>query len=198
MIAIKNAPSAWRRVEILYWQHRAMTYAPPADKVAYDDNPREAAKLCAAGHSLVTGPHGEVFDFPKPWDRFYSLISPPGRKQVATVFLHELSNPNGDRRLVAIELRSLDYSDRLSLECFEETVFEPGGLMRDPKEKMINARDPKGSAVLRYFHNAKWYAGQADPHDHSHFTIHGYRDGKPITLNGWLRKDDLVEFEFVD
>ena len=197
VLAIKSAPAAWRHVQILYWQHRAMTYTAPADKVVYDDNPAEAAKLSVADHSLIIATEGEAFDFPKPWELFYSLVSPPGRKPAATVFLHELVNPNGDRRLIAIALKSLEYPNGLRLECFQETVFEPGGLTRNPEEKLIETRDPEGSAVLRYQHNTKWYAGQPDPHDRSHFTIRGCRDGKPVTLNGWLRNDDLVEFEFV-
>jgi hypothetical protein len=37
------------------------------------------------------------------------------------------------------------------------------------------------------------YAGRADPADKSHFTIDYELDGKPGTIDGWLREDDRIE-----
>ena len=105
-LAIKSAPSAWHHVQILYWQHQAMTYTAPADRVVYDDDPADAANLRKANPSLITDAHGEVFDFAKPWDRFYWLISPPGRQFAATLFLHAMQNAEGETRLVVVEAYS--------------------------------------------------------------------------------------------
>jgi len=104
-LIVKSAPRAWRHVQILYWQRQAMNYSPAANKIIYDEDPVEAAKLQAADHSLIAGGHGEVFDFATPWDRLYQLISPPGRRPAATLFLHERTNSNGERRLVVVEFR---------------------------------------------------------------------------------------------
>ena len=41
----------------------------------------------------------------------------------------------------------------------------------------------------------RWYAGQCDPSDDSHFTINFQLDGKPGVLDGWLRNDDTIRLQ---
>jgi hypothetical protein len=151
---------------------------------------------------LVAGGHGEVFQFVRPWEHFYQLVSPPGRTPAATLFLHELTNATGERRLVAIELRPLnsmlDPSDayQVFLDRFELMIFEPGGFMRNPQQKSAPFPQTEVTAVQTWHRKTTWFAGQPDPKDPSHFTIRGVRDGVPVKVDGWLR-NDWVELEVV-
>lgn len=197
ILAIKSAPRAWRHVQILYWQQRAMTYSPPADQIVYDDDPAETSRVRASNPSVIAGDDGELFEFAAPWDRLYQLISPPGRRANATLFLHELTNSNGERRLVVVELRpwttfTLDGKSYISwtLDC---VILAPGTLSRYPHEDMpsLNREYPMGA--LSDGRSTRWYAGQADPHDPSHFTIRTVIGGKSATVDGWFR-DDHVDF----
>jgi len=194
-LIVKSAPRAWRHVQILYWQRQAMNYAPPASKIVYDEDPVEAAKLRAADHSLITGRNGEVIEFAEPWDRLYQLISPPGRRPAATLFLHERTNDKGERRLVVVELRPVWVDvDRRQYPAwkFECTCLSPGGLFQDPRDNFLMGQGGEIGAVPIGEKNTKWYAGQTDNGDPSHFTIRGLRNGAPVSVEGWLRDDHVV------
>jgi hypothetical protein len=199
-LAIKSAPTAWHRVLLLYWQHRAMTYSPPADAIVYDNDPSNAAKLRASNPSLIAGGNGEVFDFAKPWDRLYRQISPPGRIPAAILFLHERTTAKGERRLVVVQLRLLASPTYDISWLFDCVVLRPGGIFRTsaavlhdqlhqfPQLVPGSVRSPAASGITQ------WHAGQPDPLDASHFVIRGTRDGVPLKLDGWLR-DDQVDLD---
>lgn len=192
ILAIKAAPRAWRHLQILYWQHRAMTYTAPADQVVYDDDPSDAAKVRASNPSLTVGSSGQVFDFAKPWDRLYQLVSPPGRQASATLFLHELQNSKGERRLVVVEFRPNSRAKKPTTPPqFDSVVITPGGLAQDPVERIMFG--PQQVILVDHLPttSVKWYAGQLDPRDSSHFTIRGVRGTQPVSVEGWL-KDDWV------
>jgi hypothetical protein len=196
ILAVKSAPPAWQHVQILYWQHRAMTYTAPADHVVYDDDPVDAAKLRTSNPSMATGPAGEVFDFVEPWDQFYKLLSPPGRIPTGTVFLHERTSTTGERRLVVIEAESA-YSIQpqgQSNSVFRCTVIQPGGLFDLPTEPTDkNPFFEFSGPIITIPGPFKWYAGQADPTNSSRFTIQGFWKGHRVQVDGWLR-DDHVDF----
>jgi hypothetical protein len=112
------APPTWRRMQLLYWQHRCLEYQPANDQVVYDP------KSAAPAHP------------PAAWSNFYSIYSPPGFRSAGTVFLHELQKPNGDRRLVAVDLDL--YSLGPTLVAYPR-VFIPGSLFESPKEAKISS-----------------------------------------------------------
>lgn len=193
LLAIKSAPRAWQRIQVLYWQHQAMTYTAPADRVVYDDHPADAANLHKANPSLITDAHGEVFDFAKPWDRFYRLISPPGRRLAATLFLHEMQNAEGETRLVVVEAySSTNDQGQTSIRhyaVFRSTVFRPGDAFHPPQEELDRSPERVFLGIT------KWFAGQVDPKNPAHFTIQGVWNGIPVNLDGWLRENDQVRLD---
>lgn len=192
-LAIKSAPAAWRHIQILYWQHQALTYAAPPDQVVYDDDPADATKVLASSPSLITGTTGDLFEFARPWDRFYQLQSPPGRRPAATLFLHERMDSDGKRRLVVVEVmpRGFDLAWGMKIPdaiILRTVVIEPGGAFQSPQE--IN-RPPVYLPIneLSLQRKCKWFAGQADATNPAHFAINGVIDGKAIQVDGWLRRD---------
>lgn len=214
VLAINSAPPAWHHAQILYWQHRAMNYTRPGDEVAYESDPAEAAKLRSAHRSLLAGSYGEAFEFPLVWDKFYQLVSPPGRQPAATLFVHARRNANGEERLVVVYgipmgLRPSSWvgvpnaPPRATAQDFviQAVIFKPGTAFRSPGEI---AQEVTGPPIPPYpfprlltipAARLRLYAGQADPRDERHFTIRGVQNGKPIIIEGWLRADDQVEYQ---
>jgi hypothetical protein len=208
-LIIKSAPRAWRHVQILYWQHRAMSYTRPSDAVVYDDDPRVAAKLLRTDRTLMSTTGGAVFDFAVPWDKFYRLVSPPGGQPAATLFLHALRNANDQRRLVVVYAQQMPTWDLVFGRqtapsptqrhlLVGASVFVPGSAFRDPVEMNFDRSSISSAApafLIFQGRRVQFYAGQSDPHDESHFTIRGIEDGKPIAIEGWLLANDRVEFQ---
>lgn len=210
-LAIKLGHAAWHHVQLLYWQNRAMTYAPPADQVVYEDDPAEAPKVLRQA-GTIAGTHDSVFQSNEPWARLYELISPPGARSRPTLFLHERRNSKGERRLVVVQeswigtssnalFANTNGTSRTADEPFamRATVIAAGSMFRYPTELNDDPSAPTfmvpSYLFLQQPTHFRWYAGQFDPKDESHFTIQGRMNDKPITVNGWLRDDDRVEFD---
>lgn len=179
VIAIKGAPSARRRVELLYWQHRALSYSPPPNQVVYDDNP-DTARVA------------------RPWERFYQALSPPGRLPTATLFLHELRNSRGEKRLVVIEESPAIWamaSGRVERTTFRisQTVIAPGGFLSKPHVISDGRIADADSGLSDNRQHLRWFAGRPDPANRAHFTISGTCDGNPFMFDGWLRDDDRID-----
>lgn len=206
VLILKTVPRAWRHLQILYWQRQAMGYDAPVDQIVYDDEPMEASRLLSAKGKMIAGSGGSALLFAEPWNQFYRLVSPPGPMPAATLFLHERRNSKGERRLVVVQERSILWSGLFAVSIASPTpkqpvaiggaVFVPGSAFSTPTEVGTDrpwVTVPTRSIVLPI--HFRWYAGQADPRDDSHFTIRGLMDGNPITVDGWLRDDDRLEFQ---
>src|SRR4051812_23793610 len=84
LVAWRFAPRAWHQARLLYWQRQCMNHVAPSGQVVYSQ--KDSVALVAP-----------------EWARFYELLSPPGGRPNATLFLHELHSPSGNRRLVEVE-----------------------------------------------------------------------------------------------
>lgn len=194
ILAIKSAPLAWRHVQILYWQHRAMTYTAPADQVVYDYDPyrydpKGAVKLRGLNPSLAVETNGDLSDFAEPWDRLYQLMSPPGRKPAATLFLHQRRNSLGQSRLVVLEFRPATGTIiGVVGSQLQQALVRPGTLIRSPIEELTSL---PGLPADEERPPIRWYAGQPDPRDESHFTVRGIHRGREVLVDGWLRNETL-------
>jgi hypothetical protein len=212
-VGLKCGPRAWQRVQLLYWQRRAMRYTAPPDLVVYDGTPpSDPMAMWERGyHTRNIGGANDAYIFARPWQEFYALCSRPGRNSAPTLFLHEVRSPMGNRRLVAIEgwcegsLNGGWLEDHIDLSAI---VFRPGSLFSQPTElgssknvfelssvdvsDRIAKRQRIGGRVWGY---PFLFAGQLDPSDPAHFTI-GYKvHGKPGKIDGWLLDDDTVRLE---
>jgi hypothetical protein len=187
----KLGPVAWRRVRLLYWQHSALRYAAPPDQVVYDNVPGDAKELLkTAGYYEENEDDGRV-SFPvKAWQQFYAVFSPPGRNSLATLFVHERSNIHGTRLIVIEATVGLYSMSSSGGELLTATVFKPGSLFSEPELLLdgdtCDVFHPRGARF-------KYFAGQPDPKDPTHFTIDCQIDGKPMKIDGWLRDDDKID-----
>jgi hypothetical protein len=187
---------AWGRAQLLYWQRRCATYAPPADQVEFDNDPARVAALGATGdyHLLPhsDGPPGSRAASRKPpreWTEIcrlsgWNVQSPPG----PVLFLHQLRNEKGEERIVVVE-----YTPNSWVPVWI-TVVTPGGLLAGAS--LIRQSPgwvfPADSQSLRIF------AGQPDPADPSRFSIRYEADGRTGTAEGTLSADNSVVFTAPD
>jgi hypothetical protein len=167
-------PGFWRRAQLLYWQHQCMSYVfSPAQPVLDVLQPTR----------FGFGATGKIA---QPWETLYNLMSRPGMRSIATVFLHERVSPAGHHRLVAIGL----HFDGHSLECGTRIII-PGDLVSGPKEILSAGKVVPFVAIQP----EKVFGGVVDPADPSHFTF--AIDGPdPGEMNGWLMDDDTIRLEF--
>ena len=192
-------PRAWRHAELLYWQDKALNYSPPADQVVFDNDPdRVTGLLKSPEYKSVTNEIWETaaIRVAVPCDRFTRLASPPGIIPAATVFLHERRNSRGERRLVLLQAgpNSLTYSYRTPGGRYREEaiIYRLGTPFSNPVELIaprIGAQHFQMQRPVRYF------AGQVEPDDASHFSIAYEIDGKREVIDGWLMDDDTIKLE---
>ena len=192
----KCGPAARTRVALLYWQRQALDYRAPADQVVYDDDPSSAAQLLHSPAYLnlsTSGPPRAAL-LADPWKRFYTTWSPPGRIDQATLFLHERKNRRGETRLVAIETAPLT-SDNLPFVRLNIIVVQPGTSFSAPQDTSDTVQGLDALQLDSSATHLRWFAGQPDPEDASHFTIRYELDGRPGLVDGWLRDEGGVSLE---
>ena len=172
-------PPAWRRVQVLYWQHRCMVYAAPKDKVVL-----RASPLILLPGGIDRHAHASPI-IPEEWSRYYRLISPPGLQSDGTLFLHELRKNSGESRLVAVDINS-NLPDG-GHSAFARVIF-PGSLVHPPAQSARYCDYYIGSDDSEFIA----FAGCRDPTDASHFTFRIISDSQDRTFDGWLQSDDSV------
>src|SRR5262249_38214831 len=141
----KYVPLAWQHLQLLYWQRQALHYSLPADVVTYESDSAEAPKLIASHDYFSNG--GEAMRIARPWERFYMLLSPPGRLPQATLFLREVRNQKGEFRLVVVEGDIVGVSSGANVNVrgdlairMRPTVIRPGSLFSTPVEASASSR----------------------------------------------------------
>jgi hypothetical protein len=176
LASVKWLVPAWRHAQLVYWQNKCLAYG-------LGDKP------------VVTSSVGG--NCAPCWREFYNLFSPPGRKALSTVFLHELRKPDGTRRLVAIEADTFTGLGNApdSEVTLDYHVIAPATLWRRP-QLVTNAN------LRPYFYyeggegkHFDIHPGRADPANASHFTFDVTWRARRVTLDGWLRDDDTVLLE---
>lgn len=194
-VAVYFAPAVWHRVMLLHAQRRCLSFTGSPDKVVYESDPDRAAALMATDRQYVAlRPEGHpVAWFSKDWDRLYALLSPPGRREAATVFMGERRAREGPRRLVVVEMYNV--GERGSYPDFTGAVIELGTPLSPPRVRRL---------IYRYLfylpkhEKLRLYAAQADAKDESHFTFRYEINGVSGTIDGWLQAEDRVILEVRD
>lgn len=108
----RYGPAVFRQGRLLYFQRQCLAYTAPADRVVYDENSDttvERLKMAGYGALWTSGTkQAAVYVAPAVKNIAGSLTVLPGLYGAkpgsgATIFLHELRNAAGVRRLVLIE-----------------------------------------------------------------------------------------------
>jgi hypothetical protein len=173
-------PAAWGAARVAYWTRQCNRYVAPADRPVYEEDPTRGAALLRAGGTtaarryLSDPPTRYVARPPDCLAAFLAArrLTPASADPV--VFLHERTAPGGERRLVYVAFYGRPGP---SVWRFEWGLYSGDGYTLSGWSLDVN-ESPTGS--LRFF------AGQPDPADASHFTIGYEMGGKPGTVDGWL------------
>ena len=162
---------------LLHYQSQCLRYAAPPDRV-----------VMAGESPYQTAPC---------WRSFYALFSPPGRKDLTTVFLHELQKKDGTRRLVTLEA-SANWGNTAQPDSEIDLEYH----VIAPATPWTRARLINNAEARPYFYHESGlgksfniHAGQADPTDPTHFTIELTWKKQSVTVDGWLRDDDTILLE---
>lgn len=164
-------PPLSRHVRLLYWQHRCLTHpiAGGAVVLQYRDLEHETHE-----HSA-------------DWLTFYRLIVPPGSPSQGTLFADEMRRPDGQWRLVTIDVHPSAFPSDACMYA-DYRVSKPGTLLHDPIDvaSLGDVNLQETPTELR--------AAFLDPRDPTHFTFDCVNDaGKTDPFDGWLYDDDRIE-----
>ena len=176
-LSLKWLGPALDHARLLHYQSECLRYTAPPDRIVLDGPSPYQTAPC--------------------WRTFYTLFSPPGRKDLTTVFLHELRKKDGTRRLVTLEASSTWGNAQLpdSEIDLEYHVIAPATPWT--RARLIN----NAEARPNFYHESglgkafQIHAGQPDPTDPTHFTIQLTYKKDSVIVDGWLRDDDTLLLE---
>jgi hypothetical protein len=188
-IALAAAAARWGRpaydlAALLYHQHVCLTYHATADQVVFDSDPAHAAALANDPNFVIAGSCA-FRRSPADWQPFkVTPVWMPPTPQ-AMVFLHERRAVGGTPRLVAIERDA-------GPDClaFSASVLEPAGISRPAKAVTCGLSSNVGDTTSHF--DTRFFAGQPDPADPSHFTIRFERAGTTHLIDGYLLADNSI------
>lgn len=173
-------PQAREQVLIYTWQRRCMRYRPPSGQVVFDDDPVRAAILLSDPRYGAAAGGTTAFLVPNAWADLYAQLSPPGLRSNGTLFLGAMTAPEGERRLVAIDITVNNSSRSKDAVLLMARVIEPGNLIRRPR-----LLSTYGAEFLHYELKGPVTPGRVDPQDPTHIVLFNGQ------VDGWLQGDSV-------
>jgi hypothetical protein len=191
----------FERWQDLRKQKPLMAHRAPADQVAFDNAPDDAAAGAptSADPGLTRPATQPILYLPPQWHSRPDGITEMRPTNLA--FLHARTSPGGNQRLVAIEclpdqevvvapVLGLTPDDRCLR--FRFCSIRPA-TWRQSASFALTARIP--FRVLTTGRRFRLFAGQPDPSDPSHFTFDYECDGHRGVIDAWLRDDDKIDLK---
>jgi hypothetical protein len=162
--AIVLGPRTWSYMQSSYWVHRCLTYtAPPVDLVAEIINGRITfSKVPEAQRRLGVA------------------------NSRGTIFLHQMRTPDGTPLLIDL---SLELSGSDGGTEFDMLSSHPCDLSGNPLIAKFNYPGMMSYAPHQHW---KFFAGQSDPNNPSHFTFDYELNGTRRACDAWLGNDDKL------
>ncbi len=225
VVGCGNRSAIQRRSRLIYWQHRCAVYVDDGQPVWVDkpdgltatelredyvkswpDYPPNAMRPFARQPHCWQRLRGELVASGCPVSVFFQDAAFP------ILFLHELTSPNGTRRIVCVEMRpNIDHSQMCSFDCI---AIAPATFTTPPRVTYDQVEWVPGW-WHQYVHRGKLRMGKVDVNDPSHFAFqyeqdadskddaafHGSPDeNKPCRyrVDGRLKDDGSVEISVSD
>jgi hypothetical protein len=192
--------TAYDRYQYLRLQSRCLTFAPPADRVVYDETPDAAARLADPEYVSDRPPMHRDEPTPVLWrpraftDFWPTLAQPFGAiGDAAIIFMHDRASPSGRRGLifvtVAVRYNLMSRRQYLTFEIIEiqPATWGAAAVARGGNGFRLIGPDPNTQYAARA-ERLRVFAGQADPSAPSHFTFDYELGGKRGTVDGWVRE----------
>lgn len=186
-------PDLWSRVQNVYIWYRLSTYQADPKQIVYEDNPRGVTALLASGqgyasHAPAKGPPSAYLAPDVAGGAFGGSHG--------TLFLHKRSASADKTTILA-----LDLSERIDapqengisfivLVSYSRLLTWAKGLAGTEWKAVIFLKDAAVTGTP-----VRFFAGQPDAADESHFTI-GYEIGGRLgVIDGWLMNDGSVNLK---
>lgn len=191
------------KVKLLYWQNKCLNYNQPTTKIVINTTSSSekytSDQFNRSGSSLAQAKTSTV---ERPWVQFAlaANISNNDVRLGSTLFLHRLTTPNGDERLVHVRVRNpQNITSDFTLAVYVEIVI-PATLTTDIVGNAWHTwvRDMNPAPMDGHASTLKIYAGIPDPTDKSRFSCLYEIDGVSGTIDGQLCNDNSVELRVRD
>jgi hypothetical protein len=192
IVAWRWSGDAARAAQVIYWSRQCMRYSPPADLVVFEQDASRIAPLMRANAGYHVSTAGEA-DPPHAWlsPQSYAFVPQSGWAPHVT-FMHGRRSGDGPERLVVIEFLALREPHTANhTVLFHPRVFATS-MLRPPTQVRRNEDTIRIS--LAPDERLRLYAGQPNPTDPSRFTIDCLIAGEHGTIEGQLRRGDVVTF----
>ena len=189
IVSVWAAPKLVKHLQAVELRRECMNYDPPADQIVVEEDPTAVAAL-ASNPIYQRGAGGRLFIVPDFWKE-----ENPSAHTQGTLFLHSRTSRDGNVRLVGLDLNMapglwIASTGDVEDKSLVETIITPGrALAPDTIKqscKIVMWICPTNPIPMRFF------AGQADPNDPSHFTFDYQRGNSRGTLDGYLSDDDSI------
>ncbi len=170
-------PSLLRSTEIYYWQDRALGHRPVAGKIVYELD-------LTTGAGMTPGANSEMAHL--------KSLGWTTRAPTYTVFLHEMTESNGTKRLMNLDVDPITNVLSPPESTFSILFYESARTpvkFGDHFEPWIGSAGPIYLDIPAKFHHLKVFEGQIDPTNPSHMTFNYDVDGHLHTVDGWIHRD---------
>jgi len=184
--AILWGPGLYRRVSLIYWEHRALVDGPAPNSVVVDWLQPPGGK-CNILHACISQTEIQSIIKAGGWSRFPIAGLP-------NIFAGEMYCPDGDRRLVFI---NLDPSFE-GLDGGRNCGLLRGSSMRpslDSPTSQSSTNIGFGRSILIGSQHLRIFGAQRDAANPSHLTFDCDVDGKRNTVDVWLKDDGTIDIE---
>lgn len=182
----------------LRMQRRCMTDNTPPKVVTYEEKPATSDPYNAEDGAYDGWYSHRTIGEMTIVHRRHRALGPVGAGNDAAVFLHGRRSPGGNERLVRVATH-YGFETSLQSKRWVPLTYQVGTLAsRVPGSRMtFNSYIPL-HIQLNKGDMLRFYAGQPDPNDASHFTIGYELNDVPGTIDGWLQDDDRIKFQYRD
>lgn len=219
-------PGAIRTVRLLNRQHQCLTYRDPPDLIVFDEPADLHSRLqvewpthrqpwktynLAAGMpgrpatpclAAVAAAH-ERYDFNRPSPGLTKLLDIGRHARRTVMFLHGRTTPPGQECLVVLELTGS--ADRVPNSGLVERNFSLRAHVialatpsHPPRELHVSQWSLLGTQSSDFLGPFRFYAGQPDPQDPTHFTIRYEYDGQAGVIDGNLQSHGTLTLSVRD
>lgn len=191
-----------RRARLVTLQRQCMSYVAPPTQIVYEGDPTAAKQLLAAGRGYTTTDGVSASFIPPAWSNFHAADG-AGWQIHGTVLMHELTTPDGDRRLAFVDVTVSPVGGTpqqpIRMASFLSRIYVPGSVYAPPRIGLsIGTGDAIGMTLDPSADTLRVYAGQVNPSDASRFTFVYELNGVKRTVEGHLRDVDSVVLEHID
>ncbi len=183
------APALWGHLKAYYWLRQCLSYSAPSDQVVSDE---ETPTYYPMLSPLRWPPPISAVGPLKCWVELQPYVGwPVIRHQRAVLYLHSRQHVGGKPQLVVIEYERR-MGTQLDFSCYTPRLGDP------PDARSSPAGDGTFTIADINEESLKFFAGQTDSADNSHFTVPYEVGGKPGKIDGWLEPDGWINLSVRD